>query len=128
MAFSVLILSTIGFLGHAGAGGGGGEGGNGQGGGLYSSNDMVSLIDATFDANTATGGTGGAGGTRLAAHHGRFFGGDGGRGGNGQGGGLYTSNDMVTLTDATFDANTATGGTGDSGFSAARRAARLLRR
>jgi hypothetical protein len=94
----------------------GGTGGAGQGGGLYSNGGTLDISGSTIATNQATGGSGGGGGASLTQAGGsQGNGGSGGPGGSGQGAGLYASNAMLTLTNATITMNTARGGDGGHG-------------
>ncbi len=87
------------------AGGGGGAGGFGGGGGGGGSNTWYYF----------PGGNGGAGGFGAGAgqsgQRGSYDGGQGG-GGAGLGGGIFSNQGTLTLTNDTFTANTASGGSG----------------
>ena len=115
--------------GTGGAGGAGGNGGNGTGGGLYVAAGVVTpviLNNVNLNNNSARGGTGGNGGFGgnggdPANGVGNPSIGPGGQGGsagssgNGTGGGLYVAANSVTLSLATLNGNTASGGAGGVG-------------
>lgn len=105
--------------GTGGNGGNGGVGGGGKGGGV-SNGGTLTVINSTFDGNTATSGPGGNGGNGgnggIADSYG--FGGDGGQGGNGGaggtggGGGAHNSGASSSFINATVSGNTAARGNG----------------
>ena len=94
----------------------GGAGGAGQGGGIFNSGTITSLTNSTLSGNTATGGAGGTGsdvnGFKSLAGN---TGGRGGAGGDGQGGAIFNSGTITSLTNSTLNANTTMGGTGGTG-------------
>ena len=106
---------------------GGHKGGNGQsgtsagsafGGTIYNAGGLT-LTTCFFQSNSATGGTGGVGGNGGAGADSDGVeddgsSGDGGNGGIGQGGAIFNIND-VSITNCTFNANTAKGGDGGNG-------------
>jgi len=101
-----------------GSGGAGGKGGAATGGGGFVAKGTLVLAQDVFQSNSALGGIGGVGGT---GGQGGFFskpggnGGNGGAGGPGNGGGLYIAQGTISLTNATFDQNSAVGGNGGVG-------------
>jgi hypothetical protein len=111
--------------GRGGAGGAGGNGGNGQGGGLFADNGTVTITNSFIAKDTAFAGFGGSGGAGGAAAGmigalATGMGGNGGNGGNGgaaQGGGLFTHNSTLALTNNVLSGHTAFGGPGDVGGS-----------
>lgn len=80
------------------------QGGLGLGGGIYADASAPSIVNNVFASNSATGGKGG-----NAAPENPFPGG----GGEGRGGGIYTSgSNGGTITNNTFYGNAANGGNG----------------
>ena len=100
----------------AASGAAGGAGGAGQGGGIFNSGTITSLTNSTLSGNIATGGRGGNGsdvnGDNALAGN---TGGNGGAGGAGQGGAIFNSGTITSLTNSTLNANTTMGGTGGTG-------------
>ncbi len=79
--------------------GGGGGGGAGLGGGIFSNGGVITLVNDTFAANSATGGTGGdVAGETIATP---------GSDGSGYGGAVFAVNGTLTATYVTFSANIA---------------------
>jgi hypothetical protein len=108
--------------GGDGAGSDGGKGGDawgGQAGGgaIYNHYGVVRVQASAIGSNTVTGGNGGQAGQGGGSVDGT--GGDGGNGygGNAAGGGLYSTNNSVTLIDTSFFNNALTGGEGGFGGS-----------
>jgi CSLREA domain-containing protein len=111
-------------LGSAGAAGANGSTGPGQpgtegglaaGGGIYIAGGTLRIDRTVLTRNTATGGTGGAGGIGGANSSEAFVGAVGGSGGEGAGGAVYHSVGILTITNSSIIANTATGGAGGMG-------------
>jgi len=100
------------------AGGDGGDGDTGgfaRGGAVFSTNSAA-ITNCTFANNSATGGNGGSGGSGGAGGAiGAGLAGNGQRGGEGAGAGLY-SHRLSWIVGTTFSANACTGGnTGNDG-------------
>ena len=97
-------------------GGPGGDGGTGQGGAIY--NEGRLRIDAGVLAdNIARGGQGGGGGSTPVSPDGtddKVPGGTGGKGGDGEGGGIENLG-TLELTNGTLTGNVAAGGAGGAG-------------
>jgi hypothetical protein len=85
---------------------------NARGGGLYSTGGALTISHSTLATNQATGGHGGG---PTCSSPIMCYGGFGGPGGDSQGGGMYLSGGMLTLTDSTLSANTLKGGDGGTG-------------
>ncbi len=107
-------------------GGQGGNGGLGQGGGLYANGGSVTIRGANsavnnpaVNFNEVQGGAGGRGGRGSpGVAHGQTggVGGTGGLGGEGDGGGIYLTATLLTVSgDVTLNNNIADGGTGGAG-------------
>ena len=95
-----------------GDGGDGAQGGDGLGGAIYNLGD-ITLLNCTFSANTAVGGSGGNGGAGGAGTNpGRP--GNGAAGGSGLGGAVYNARNL-TLTGSTFSTNATHGGASATG-------------
>jgi Bacterial Ig-like domain (group 3) len=92
--------------GGTGNGGGGGGGGGGLGGGIFSNGGSVTLVDDTFNANSAIGGAGGnaSGGNATA-----------GRAGSGLGGAVFIVNGTLSATFDTFSGDSVTNGNATAG-------------
>jgi probable HAF family extracellular repeat protein len=88
----------------------GGPGGWGQGGAIYSEGALI-LENSELRNNQAVGGNGGFS-SCVGNGCGNFR---GGRGGNGEGGGLYAAAGSVTLRNSVVTQNEAEGGLGGSG-------------
>jgi hypothetical protein len=90
----------------------GGAGGAAKGGGLFAVGGLITLTGNSVAENLAAGGQGGAGGTTSVCgmSYCTLLGGLGGRGGAGQGGGLYISSGLLEISDSTIGHNEATGG------------------
>ena len=106
---------------------------DGQGGGLYMTGGKLSLSQGlTFSNNSAQGGGGGAPFWTPTSAPAPLNGGTGGKGGNGQGGGMYVSGVTMTLSHVTFSSNTVQAGNGGAaaalGVRPAAAAARASRR
>jgi hypothetical protein len=86
----------------------GGNGGNGAGGGM--SNFNVISDSANNGTNGSEGGNGGYGGNGGNGGNGGFGGGSGG--GAGMGGAIFLRSGSLSLTNVTFNDNSATGGSG----------------
>jgi hypothetical protein len=100
--------------GTGGNGRNGTAGGNAWGGAIYNEGDAT-LTLCQFVTNSATGGGGGNGGN---GGDGGFQGGNGGNGGNagtGLGGAVYHAGTLLEITNCTFEANVAVGGSGGLG-------------
>lgn len=100
---------------RGGVGGNGGNGGVALGGGIYTGGPLT-VVNSTFLANFAQGGTGGtagAGGSGLIPG----VSGAGGMGGSAGGAGLYCTNTnaVVLILSSTFAGNIAEGGTSQTG-------------
>jgi hypothetical protein len=90
--------------------GGAGGGGAAAGGGLYVLSGSAALLRSIVSSNSSTGGVGA---DPIICHSTK--GGSIGRGGNGgaaQGGGLFVGSGHISLSNSTFFANTAKGGSG----------------
>jgi hypothetical protein len=104
-----------------GTGGTGGKGGVGEGGALFGVRVQIGLSDSHVVKNQAIGGTGGTGG--IGGSPAEFssatggVGGSGGAGGAAQGGGIFASEGMLTLTALTLSGNMIRGGNGGAGGS-----------
>jgi hypothetical protein len=95
----------------------GGIGGAASGAGIYNS-DLLSVFNTTFVGNTTFGGAGGNCATNIdrgAPGASPVNGGNGGSGGNADGGGISSSNGVVTIVNTTFFNNSAIGGAGRDG-------------
>jgi hypothetical protein len=90
----------------------GGPGGAGQGGGLYTTGSLLEISASSIASNQTTGGGGGNGGGPDPS--GGMVG-LGGPGGAGQGGALYASAGMLSISNATISGNTVRGGDGGNG-------------
>jgi hypothetical protein len=101
--------------GQVGSAGDAGSGGIGQGGGLYSGTSTVTIDGSSFEANAASGGPGGAGGGGGFTWSGGSAGGKGGDGASGQGGGVYSGNGTIVITNSALLENAAKGGDGGDG-------------
>ena len=97
----------------------GSPGASGFGGALFNAG-VVTLVNSTIASNNCSGGAGGRGGDGPYSMHGveRVYlgrGGDGGAGGSGLGGGIYSDVYPAMLTNCTVAFNSATAGMGGSG-------------
>jgi len=117
-------LSDGGFGGAGGSGGHGGEGGFVQGGGIFIQRGILDATDSTIARNrivAGVGGVGGPGGRAGESTGGDPFGGsagNGGRGGGGgdsEGGGLFSLNVDLSLTNSTISSNRSERGRGGAG-------------
>jgi hypothetical protein len=86
----------------------GGNGGAAEGAAVFASNGAMTIVNCTFAANTALGGNGSDGYTSSRNVNQPL--GTGGSGGNGQGGGVWDTNESITITNSTFSGNSAAGG------------------
>jgi len=112
-----------------GKGGTGGIGGSAAGGGIYVAGGSVVLANDTLSSNDAVGGPGGQGGSGGSGGRGEPThsppvkgkqggkGGAGGVGGLANGGAIYLAAGTLTMTVATIQSNSATGGAGGKGGS-----------
>jgi hypothetical protein len=102
-----------------GTGGVGGPGGAGQGGGIYANNLALTVTGSSATVNHARGGNGGNGGDGGSPA--RYFtasggnGGMGATGGAGQGGGIFASGGLVSLSTSTLSGNFLQGAVGGNG-------------
>jgi hypothetical protein len=109
---------AMGAAGSAGAdaitgnGGDGGAGGEARGAGLYNYQGVVNIHNSRFANNSARGGNGGKGG--IGGEGSLVSGGVGGVGAAASGGGIYNVG-TLSMTNSTFEGNSATGGTGGTG-------------
>jgi hypothetical protein len=101
--------TAIGGTGGSGGTGGAAAGGAGQGGGLFFSGTALTMSSTVVSSDSALGGPGGALNPRSATSPAGLT---GGKGGEGQGGGLYGSGATLILTDSTLMSDSATGGHG----------------
>jgi hypothetical protein len=115
---AVVGNTTAGAPGTAGARGvANNPGGAGLGGGIYVSGDangdltVLTLTNSTIANNRAVGGPGVAG-----VNDGQVVHATGGRGGAGEGGGLFVTSGTVYLGNSTFAGNQAAGGAGGAGL------------
>jgi hypothetical protein len=100
--------------GGAGEGGPGGDGGAAQGGAMLIFGNSAAVIATSLDSNTACAGNGGYGGHGIQETS-APDGGPGGRGGQAQGGGLFTTLAIVNVDSSTFSDNAVIAGTGGYG-------------
>ncbi|HEY7312208.1 MAG TPA: choice-of-anchor Q domain-containing protein [Gemmataceae bacterium] len=116
---------------NGGPGGNGGVGGTSDGGGLFSAQNTVTVVNSTFggpstgsnptaNSNVLVGGLGGNGGNAGTPHLVAFNdGGNGGDGGSVHGGGVFVGSGTATFLNVTIANNQATasdlGGAGGSG-------------
>jgi hypothetical protein len=95
--------------------GGGGGGGAAAGGGLYVLSGSARLLRSIVSSNSATGGSGATARTcRTYKGSGGNLG-SAGNGGAAQGAGVFAGSGHLSLSNSTFIANTATGGSGGGG-------------
>src|SRR5438132_6641739 len=93
-----------------------GNGGQGLGGGVFSAAATLSFSQVTLSNNQALGGSGGAGASAGFFNEGSGSG--AGNGGNAQGGGFYSNDLQLTISQTTFTGNQAIGGSGGAGGNA----------
>ncbi|MDQ2786724.1 MAG: IPT/TIG domain-containing protein [Chloroflexota bacterium] len=110
------VTGAAGTNGGNGTGNSGVAGGFARGGAIYNNGALIVTRD-TFMQNGVAGGAGGNGGSGASGGVIGGIGGNGGAGGNAAGGAIYNGG-MLTITNSTFVANSATAGIGGSGGSA----------
>jgi hypothetical protein len=81
---------------------GGGGGGAGMGGAIFNDGGSVTVLNSSFSANSAVGGTGGAGTPGPDFHPGEA--------GRGLGGAIFSRDGSLNVTEGTFSGNVGEGG------------------
>jgi hypothetical protein len=87
----------------------GGAGGEALGAAVYSTGGNITVLNSTFEANSAFGGDSQAGGTGA-----NRYGKDGERGGRAMGAAIFSAG-LLSVTNSTFTENRVTGGAGGDG-------------